>query len=121
MSSPTEKTLAHLREKGYYLWCVERYIKQAGRFGKKIDLFHIIDYIAIKKGEVVGVQSTGTDFLGHDKKLMGEQRDNTVAWLESGAKLVLYGWRKVKEKRGGKRMIYKPRIKWYSLEDFDEA
>ena len=101
-------------------WClvavVEKWIPRA-RIRK--DLFGIIDIIALEPGRgIVGVQSTGTDFANHNTKLTVEMAENSIAWLEAGGHLELWGWRKVKMKRGGARMIYEPRVKVYTLADF---
>jgi len=87
---------------------------------KRIDLFNFIDIIACSGSYgIVGVQSCGTAFSEHDKKIRAEAREAAIKWLESGGKIMLIGWRKVKYARGSKKYIYKPRIKEYSLEDFD--
>jgi len=87
------------------------------RRGVRQDLFGIIDIIALdfERG-VVGVQSTGSDFSGHHKKLTGEKRQACINWLRTpGAVLELWGWRKLKQ---GKRDLWQPRIRVYTLDDF---
>ena len=119
MTSPTEKTLKALRDRGLKVGIVERWIPGA-RIRK--DLFGIIDIIATAPGAgIIGVQSTGTGFSEHVKKLM-ENRQACIDWLSStpDAHLELYGWRKLKVKRGGKAMKYEARIKEFTLEDFIE-
>ena len=114
--TPTERTLAALKAKGCICGICERWIPRA-RIRK--DLFGIIDIIALEPGRgIVGVQSTGTDFANHNTKLTVEMAENSIAWLEAGGHLELWGWRKVKMKRGGARMIYEPRVKVYTLADF---
>lgn len=94
-------------------WPVERHNAFSGR---KTDLFHIIDILALTKDGIVGVQSCGQDFSGHRIKMMIDEEINTRKWLRTpGTRLVLIGWRKVKKKRGGKAMVYKPRIAWITL------
>ena len=115
-TSPTQRTLKHLRDDGYTCGIVERFLAYAGKYGKRMDLFGIIDIIAIKEHEILGVQSCGQAFSEHDKKIL--ESESSKEWLESGGKLVLIGWRKLKVKRGGKDMRWKPRIKEYTLEDF---
>lgn len=118
MSSPTEKTLAALKAKGCMCGMVERWIPRA-RIRK--DLFGIIDIIALEPGRgIVGVQSTGTDFSSHNTKLAVENVAASIAWLEAGGHLELWAWRKVKVKRGGRAMVYEPRIKVYQLADFSD-
>jgi len=90
-------------------------------------LFGIIDIVAINIGEyygaeyrggkeILGVQSCGQSFAAHDKTIYANE--NSIKWLLAGGKLQLWSWRKVKKKRSGKQMIWEPRIKEYTLEDF---
>lgn len=55
MTSPTERSLKHLREQGYLCEVVERW-NSFTRTRK--DLFGFIDIIAIKEGETLAVQTT---------------------------------------------------------------
>ena len=115
--SPTQRTLKALRAKGYTCAIVERWNAYA-----KIrqDLFGFIDIIALDPTRgVVGVQSTGTAFAQHDRKLTQERRDICLTWITTpGAHIELWGWRKVKVKRGGLAMRYEPRVKVYTVADF---
>jgi hypothetical protein len=96
---------------------VERFV---GPLNIRIDLFHIIDVIALGEHGVRGIQCCGTSFSAHDRKLLVDERENSIAWLSTpGTTLELWGWRKVKVKRGGKAVRYEPRIKVYTLADFD--
>ena len=115
MSSPSEKTLKHYRDKGYTCGMVERFLAHAGPFGKRKDLFGFIDIIAMDGSHILAIQSCGTSFSAHHNKIMDdpELHDLLRIWLESGGQFDLIGWRKVKKKRGGKAMIYKPRIRSY--------
>ena len=102
-------TLNALRELGYTAQVVERYDHYTRR---RYDLFGCIDMIAIKPGVVLAVQSTGTDFAGHMKKLTGPRRDQVKAWLETGQPFLLIGWRKLAGKIA-------PRIHYMQLGDLD--
>ncbi len=118
MTSPTQRTLALLKRRGFTCGIVERFVGK-GAFGKRIDLFGIIDIIALGPNGVLGVQSCGTAFSDHYKKMTIENRDRSIKWLTTpGTSLALIGWRKVKKKRGGKQMIYKPRVHVFHLDDF---
>lgn len=112
--TPTQRTLKYLRDEGYHVGIVERWIQ---RMQKRIDLFGIIDLIAMDGEKIVGVQSCGQSFSEHDKKIMASPE--TVLWLQSQGRLMLIGWRKVKKKRGGKQMVWKPRVKIYRAELFE--
>lgn len=120
MPSPTQRTLAFLRDKGMKCAIVEKFNRFAGSNGQRQDMFGIIDIVALdKKYGVIGVQSCGTAFSQHVKKLHEERLSECKDWLETpGTRLVLIGWRKLKAKRGGKQMVYKPRIQWFTIEDF---
>lgn len=102
----TQKTLKLLRERGYLAQVVEKW--QPNTF-RRIDLFGIIDIVAIRDGEVLGVQSTSMGArLEHVKKITGECREQTLAWMRSGAKFLLVCWKKKKKVRGGKAFTYIP-------------
>ena len=72
--TPTQRTLKYLRDKGYTAGIVERWVSQAGKFGKRIDLFNFIDIIAIKENKILAVQSCGQDFADHDTKILENTR-----------------------------------------------
>lgn len=115
--TPTQRTLRELKRQGRVCAIVEKWIPHA-RVRK--DMFGIIDVIALdpQRG-VVGVQSTGQDFAGHHRKLTEQKAQECVDWLQTpGTVLELWGWRKVKKTRGGKQMIWAPRIREYTLADF---
>jgi hypothetical protein len=110
--TPSARTKAYLVERGYSVALVERYIRPNPRaaIGFRKDAYGIIDYLAIRPGEILGVQSCGTDFSGHLRKL---QAHNEIAalWISSGAALELIGWRKLKSG-------WEPRVQRFSLSDF---
>lgn len=122
--SPTQRTMRALKDQGMVCGIVEKWnrfaVRGDGQRGVRQDLFGILDIIALdSKRGVIGVQSTGTDFAGHHKKLTEEKAQECVHWLETpGTVLELWGWRKVKVKRGGKAMIWQPRVRVYTLLDF---
>lgn len=118
------------------------------RTGIRKDLFGIIDLIALrpinlplqmnetqqlifnreytdelynsphKQGwELVGVQSFGQDFAEHKRKVLASKA--APIWLATGAAIELWGWRKLKVKRGGKAMVWTPRIHRLTKKDFD--
>jgi hypothetical protein len=85
---------------------------------KKFDMFGIIDIVAIKPGVIAGYQSCGLDFSKHDRTIL--ENENSLKWINAGGQLLLIGWRKVKKKRGGKAMIWKVRVKEYTINDFKQ-
>lgn len=102
------KTLTLLKSWGWFWWGVE----QNNVFsGKKSDLYNIIDYLVITRFSTIGVQSCGADFAPHKQKIMIDEKENTIKWLECENRLlILIGWRKLLQKKGGERKIFKPRI-----------
>ena len=115
-TSPTQRTLRYIKNKGYTAGVVERFLAFAGKFGRRSDLFGIIDIIAIKDGEILAVQSCGQAFSEHKRKMLAEPKG--LEWLNAGGKLVLIGWRKLKLKRGGKAVRWKPRIYHFNKADY---
>jgi len=121
-NSNTQRTLKALRAQGFKCAVVEKWNAFAGPHGIRQDMFGIIDIIALDPARgVVGVQSTGTAFSEHHKKLTEEKAQECIDWLSTpGTALELWGWRKLKVKRGGKAMRYQSRVKVYTLDDFDD-
>ena len=119
--SPTQRTLRELRQRGCLCGIVERFNTFAGpivrgkRVGIRQDLFGFIDIIVLYPTRICGIQSCGQAFSEHKKKIL----ENEIApeWIKL-ADIELWGWRKIKKKRGGKQMIWQPRIYKFSLEDF---
>lgn len=90
--TPTQRSLALLRERGYTAAVVERW----NAFARvRQDLFGFVDIVAVKAGEpgVVAVQSTSADNLASRRtKIAAEPR--AAVWLAAGNRIVLHGWRK---------------------------
>lgn len=119
--SPTQRTLRELKQQGRVAAIVERFNQHVGPHGIRQDLFGIIDVIALdpQRG-VVGIQSTGSDFAAHFRKLTEERAQETHDWLSTpGTSLELWGWRKVKLARGGKALRWMPRVREIVLEDLE--
>ena len=119
--SPTQRTLRALREQGRVCAIVEKWNGFVGPHGIRQDLFGCIDVLALdpERG-VIGVQSTGQDFAGHYRKLTEERAQECLDWLRTpGTALELWGWRKVKAKRGGKLLLWQPRVRVLTKADFE--
>jgi len=117
--SPTQRTLKWLRDKGLTVWIVERYIRNPALpgGGMRIDFLGIIDIIALNNKVTIGVQSCGSSFSEHRKKIL--ESEMAVKWLRGkNRRLLLIGWRKLKKKRGGKQMVWRPRFKTFQVSDF---
>ncbi len=129
--SPTQRTLRLLRQQGYFADIVEKFnpwvgpeIERVDRHGNRYkspcgirkDLFGFLDIIVILPKGVAGIQSCGQNFAEHNRMIL--ETSLAYKWVKAENRLELYGWRKIKKQRGGKLMIWDPRIKIYSLEDF---
>lgn len=117
--TPTQRTLRALRDRGLVCAIVEKFNAYAGPHGLRQDLFGIIDVLALDPEHgVIGVQSCGQDFSAHLHKLTEEKAQETSDWLRTpGTSLELWGWRKVKLKRGGLAMRWQPRVAYIQLSD----
>jgi hypothetical protein len=117
--SPTQRTLKYLREQGRIVGSVEKFNPYAGKFGVRQDLFGFIDLISIDPVlGIVAVQSFGSAYSEHCRKLQEERNEEMFEWLKH-AKLEMIGWRKLKLKRGGKAERWTPRIADVVLDDED--
>ena len=109
--TPTQRTLKYLRDVGYLADVIERWIpipKIPGG-GKRKDFLGFADILAFNSLQTLLVQSCGSNYSEHVKKI--KSSEFLPQWLESkNRRFLLLGWRKVKKKRGGKLMVFKPRV-----------
>lgn len=94
-TSPTQRSLAHLRKLGYIADITERYISA---INIRKDTFGVIDLIALKKGVqgVTGIQtSTMSNKSAHKKKIL--ESEEAKLFVECGNTLILHSWRKLKK------------------------
>lgn len=95
-TSPTQRTLAELRKRGITAQVVERF----NRFpppGKRVDLFGVIDLVAIVPpvpgagGSIAGIQAcVGASHAARRDKILAEPRARQ--WVEAGGRLELWSW-----------------------------
>jgi hypothetical protein len=120
--SPTQRTIRELRNQGRRCAIVEKFNTHIGLHGARQDLFGIIDVIALdpERG-VIGVQCcAGSSFAAHEQKILVEHAQETLDWLSTpGTALELWGWRKVKLKRGGKAERWQPRVREITPDDLE--
>jgi hypothetical protein len=115
MSSPTQRSLALLRKQGYIAQVVEKYNAFSG---KKNDLFGCIDILAVKAGEILGVQTTSADNVSaRVRKSLSEPR--LKVWFEAGGLFVVHGWG-LRGKRG-ERKLWRARIVELTLNDLPKT
>ena len=98
--TPTQRTLAYLREQGYLCAIVEKWnphvkIRQ--------DLFGFIDILAIKKDETLAVQCTSTGVAARVKKIQESEYLSRVR--EAGWKILIVGWSKNSKGRYVMRLL----------------
>lgn len=90
MSSPTQRSLAHLRERYPLVQVVEKWIPQAR---KRVDLYGIIDILCVSDSEIVGVQATsGTHVAARVTKIA--ESTATSILRRAGIRILVHGWRK---------------------------
>lgn len=113
--SPTQRTLAYLKENGYkHVAIVERWNPHARI---RQDLFNFIDILAVKDGFTYAFQVTsGSNVSKRFDKILEECEPQTRAVLCAGWIVFIHGWRKVKVKRGGKAMKWDLREEPVTLE-----
>lgn len=88
--SPSALTAELLKGQGYIVWTVERFIPGANI---RVDLFGVLDQLAIKDGEVIGLQPTSwTNVSARVKKIAESEHIAEVRKL--GWTLLVYGWKR---------------------------
>lgn len=107
-SSNTQRTLDRLRKDGAIVDVVEKWINVPKHPGGGIrrDLFGVFDILALLRGSIVGIQSTGhTNRSEHLAKMLAEPR--LADWIRCGGKAELWAWRK---RQQGKQVRWEVRI-----------
>ena len=122
--SPTQRTLHALRNQGRVCAITERWQMIPGHPGGGVrkDLFGFVDVLALdaERG-FVAIQSCGQSFAQHVRKLTDSDCTQwVIEWLRCGGSVELWGWRKLKLKRGGKAMRWAPRVREFTMADFQE-
>lgn len=108
--TPTQRTLAAMREQGRVCGIVEKFNSFVGPHGIRQDFLGFIDIICVDPVQgIVAVQSCGQGWSDHVRKMLEERNENMFAWIKH-APIELWAWRKVKLKRGGKAERWMPRV-----------
>ena len=118
-TSATQRTIRELKNMGRKCAVVERWNPHVGDFGIRQDLFGIVDVLALdpERG-FVGVQCCASGFADHYRKMTEDNAQASLDWLETpGGYIEVWYWRKIKVKKGGKAMVWRPRIKEITRED----
>lgn len=103
--SPTERTLEHFRNEGWFIDVSEKWIRSPGMpgGGYRKDLFGFMDMVAMKPGEgIMAIQATsGANTSSRINKIKRECHLAARAWLEAGGRIQVWGWKYyLKEKEG---------------------
>lgn len=111
--SPTQRSLALLRQRGYLVHIAERWNPFAHI---RQDAFGVLDLIAVKPGEILGVQTTSdANLAARRTKLLAA--DATLTLILAGFQIVLHGW----SKKGPRGMVkrWTCREEPLTADDFD--
>jgi len=98
--TPTQRSLAALRELGYLVEVVEKW-NSFTRTRK--DLWGWADLLAIRRGEVLAVQVTSEGVANRVKKVMDSETIGRVR--EAGVRVEVHGWRKNVKGRYVRRIV----------------
>lgn len=99
MSSPTQRSLAEMRKRGYLADVVERWLPRAN---VRKDLYGFIDVLCIvadpsselfAKERVIGVQATSWSNVSSRVRKIAEH-PNVDAVRKAGIRLLVHGWKK---------------------------
>lgn len=86
--TPTQRTLAEMRSRGYACEVVERWSPFARI---RQDLFGFIDVLCLGENEVIGVQATSAGNVAARVRKIAEH-DNVAAVRKAGIRLLVHGW-----------------------------
>lgn len=119
--SPTARTLAECRRRGWIAQVVERRLP---RMFVTQDLFGCIDVVAVAlvaqgpnsaRRRVIGIQvCAGTDHAKRRAKVLAEPRIRQ--WLEAGAHMEIWSW--AKQGKAGARKLWTLRVEPLTLDEF---
>lgn len=124
-TSPTQKTLKHLRQQGYTCAIVEKWNAHTQ---VRQDLFGFVDVLAVGPGGTLAVQTTtNSNFSSRMTKILGRKapddakglekalrlREKLIACLQAGWVVQVHGWDKAPSKP--------PRIEQVTLDDLIEV
>lgn len=89
-TSPTQRSLAECRKRGWIAQVVERWNQYANI---RQDLFGVIDIVAITPNGILGIQATTNDHVA-DRMAKAKAEPRLRAWLRAGARFEVWGWAK---------------------------
>lgn len=88
--SPTQRSLQHLRSRGYLVAVTEHW----NPFAKvRQDLYGFVDVLALHDGKTLAIQTTSaSNFSSRKKKIL--EHENLPMLIAAGWQVVIHGWRK---------------------------
>lgn len=86
--SPTQRSLALMRKRGYACFIVEYWHAFAKQ---RRDLFGFVDLLCLGENEIIGVQTTSMSNVSARVNKIAEH-ENVAAVRKSGIRLLIHGW-----------------------------
>jgi len=137
MKQPTERTMNHFKAAGGHYFVTEKWNAFAGpiiqktdlngvvyhsNLGRRQDMFGFIDLIvlspttdaglfapSVMKYEIIGIQACAyASISARRHKIVEECQEKAEAWLNSGARIEIWGWKKYD--KAIERKFWRPRI-----------
>lgn len=113
--SPTSRTLAECRKRGWIAQVVEQNVRIPGGGMFKRDLLGCIDVFAVCGDHFLGIQAcAGTDHAKRRAKALAEPR--LGAWLAAGGRFEVWSW--AKQGPHGARKLWTLRAEALTVADF---
>ena len=86
--TPTQRSLAEMRERGYFCWIVEYWHAFARQ---RKDLWGFVDILCLGEDEIIGVQCTSMSNVSARVKKIAEH-ENVAAVRKAGIRILVQGW-----------------------------
>lgn len=113
-TSPTARTLAECRKRGWHAQVVERRIPKSF---VTLDLFGCIDIIAITDNGILAIQATsGSNHASRMTKSFEEPR--LRAWLGAGGRFEVWSW--AQQGASGTRKLWTLRVEPIVMADYEQ-
>lgn len=118
-TSPTARTLAECRKRGWPAGVVERFVHFPPP-GHRVDLFGCIDIVALTDSGTLGIQaSPGSVHAAHRTKILAEPKARE--WLARNNRLELWSWAKRRPGGPGTRERWTLRVEVFTAESWSAA
>lgn len=95
MGSPTTRSLAEMRKRGFTAAVSEKWVAQ---IKQRKDLFGFADIVALGEREVIFVQATSASNVSVRVRKIAEH-ENVGAVRRAGVRILVHGWKKNKAGR----------------------